>query len=81
MNKIGTNPIMLLILMILFGLAVFYLESRSTDGSLLFTLVFWIAIVQGPIALVAVADLAKGKWIAPLKRSLLSLYPMILFRP
>ncbi len=52
--------------------------TTGKDASLLLTLLFWIAIVQGCVALVAIADLAKGKWVAPLKKHLLSVHPMIL---
>ena len=47
--------------------------------SLLFTLVYWISIIEGCIALVAVCETAEGTWIKPIKSYLLSLYPLILF--
>ncbi len=49
-----------------------------TKGSLLFTLSYWIAITHGCIALVTAANIAKAKWITPLKRYLLSVYPLLL---
>jgi hypothetical protein len=64
------------------AIGIFLLENTlkpNNYGSLLLTLLFWIALVQGSIALVAAADLAQGKWIVPLKKHLLSVYPIILF--
>ncbi|MDZ7264571.1 MAG: hypothetical protein ONB16_08300 [candidate division KSB1 bacterium] len=82
MNKLEMKPLILILIYLIVGIGIFLLEnSLKPDyyGSLLLTLLFWIAMVQGSIALVAVADLAQGKWIAPLKKHLLSVYPMILF--
>ncbi len=81
MNKLQMKPSILIILYLIVGIGIFLLENSLTPdhyGSLLLTLLFWIAMVQGSIALVAIADLAKGKWIAPLKKHLLSVYPLIL---
>ena len=81
MNKLEIKPVFLIIIFLIVAVAFFLLENTlepENYGSLLLTLSFWIAIVQGCIALVAAADLAKGKWIAPLKKHLLSIYPLIL---
>jgi hypothetical protein len=81
MIKFEIKPVLLIIIFVVVAVAFFLLENTlepDNYGSLLLTLLFWIAIVQGCIALVAAADLAKGKWIAPLKKHLLSVYPMIL---
>jgi len=51
----------------------------GNNASLMFNLLFWIAIAQGSIAVVASADITGGSWIKPFKRDLLSVYPMILF--
>ncbi len=82
MNKLKIKPAFRIIIFLIVAIAVFLLENTLKSenyGSLLLTLLFWIAIVQGSIALVAVADLAQGKWILPLKKHLLSVYPIILF--
>ncbi len=82
MKKLTLKPVILIIIFLIVGIVIFLLENTlkpENYGSLLLTLLFWIAIVQGCITLVAVADLAKGKWIAPLKKHLLSGYPFILF--
>jgi len=81
MNNLEIKPALLIVLFVIVAIAVFLLESTlqpDNYGSLLLTLLFWIAIIQGCIALVAAADLANGKWIAPLKKHLLSVYPLIL---
>jgi hypothetical protein len=51
---------------------------NATDGTFLMTLTFWVALIQGPVALVAAAEVSKGKWIQPLKRELMAFYPLIL---
>ena len=52
-----------------------------SHGSLFFVLVFWTGVVQGCIALVAVADLLKAKWVDPVRRYMLSVYPILLLIP
>lgn len=81
MKNLEMKPPILIIIYLIVGIGIFLLENSLTPdhyGSLLLTLLFWIAMVQGSIALVAIADLAQGKWIVPLKRHLLSVYPLIL---
>ena len=48
------------------------------QGSLLITLTFWSAVIQGAVAVVAVTVLVKAKWISSLRRELLALYPLLL---
>jgi hypothetical protein len=48
-------------------------------GSLLLALLFWGAVVEGCVAAVAACTLIKAKWIASLKRELLSVHPLLLF--
>lgn len=50
----------------------------GNNASLMLSLLFWVAIAQGSVAVVATADITSGKWIRPFKRDLLSVYPMIL---
>jgi hypothetical protein len=81
MSKFEIKPLVLIIIFVVVAVSFFLLENTLASenyGSLLLTLLFWVAIVQGCIALVAAADLARGQWIAPLKKYLLSVYPMIL---
>ena len=49
------------------------------DATLLVTLTFWTMLAQGCIALAAVGEITKGVWLIPIKRDLLSVYPMLLF--
>lgn len=48
-------------------------------GSLLLALLFWAAVVQGCVAVVAACTLIKAKWVASVKRELLSVHPLLLF--
>jgi len=47
-------------------------------ATLLYTLTFWVAVVEGCIALVAIVEAGNGIWIRPFKRNLLSVYPLLL---
>lgn len=81
MNKWKIKPAILIVIFVVVAVAFVLLETTLAPenyGSLLLTLLFWVAIVQGCVALVAAADLAKGKWIVPIKKYLLSVYPLIL---
>jgi hypothetical protein len=82
MNNQPLNPRNLIVLFIVFGAAIVALETlvhRTPDGTLLLTLTFWTMAVQGAVALVAVGEVTKGLWLIPIKRELLSMYPLILF--
>ncbi|MBN2012507.1 hypothetical protein JW960_24480 [candidate division KSB1 bacterium] len=81
MKTFSLNYIMLIAAMIIVAAVIFGLEQFVTPeqhGSLLLTLVFWVALVQGCIALVAAAELSNAKWILPLKKYLFSVYPLML---
>lgn len=52
---------------------------RTPDGAFLLTFSFWVAFIQGSVAVAAAADTAQGNWIKPLKNELLSLYPLTFF--
>jgi len=51
------------------------------DLSLLLALLFWSALGQGAIALVAAVELAQGKWLGALRPLLLELAPCLLASP
>ncbi len=55
--------------------------SPKRDASLLLALLFWSAVGQGIIALVAVSDLSRGRWLDPAKDFLLQYYPLLLIFP
>ena len=77
MNKQG-----LWILFAVVGAVIVSLEmlvKQQSDATILFTLTYWAGIAQGCVALVAVVEIAKGVWLNPVKRHLLSAYPMLLF--
>ena len=81
MKKIELNPWLLVLIFAIVGVGIYLLENTVRPeqyGSLLQTLLFWVTLAQGSIALVAVSDLSKGKWIKPMKRHLLSVYPLIM---
>jgi len=48
-------------------------------GSLLLALLFWGALFQGCIAVVAACTLIRAKWVASVKQELLSVHPLLLF--
>ncbi|MGB3398870.1 MAG: hypothetical protein WBA34_01720 [Candidatus Deferrimicrobiaceae bacterium] len=51
----------------------------TNGGSLLMALLFWASVIEGCVAVVAVCTLIKAKWVASVKRELLSVYPLLLF--
>ena len=55
-----------------------YFLPAGQGGSLLFNMLFWIAIVEGSVAVVAVGEVTNAKWVKPLRQELLSVYPLIL---
>ncbi len=60
---------------------VFVIESlggAGKRGSLLFTLLFWLALIQGLIALAAIGQVTRAQWVLPIKRLLLSFHPLLL---
>jgi len=76
----GTFPFYLLVLVV----AVAFFEYGGLvagKGSLLMTLVFWTALLQGAIAAAAVADLVGARWITLLRRQILAAYPLLLISP
>lgn len=82
MSKLQLSPLALVITSALVGIFILLIETFMTgsgNGTLLLTLSFWIALVQGTVAVVAAAEVAQGKWIGPMKRELLAFYPLILF--
>jgi hypothetical protein len=78
LNKSGIYAL-LVISALLIGLTEFGLSGKP--GSLLLTLLFWSCIAQGCIALAAACELVNARWIASLRRELLSLYPLLLLLP
>ncbi|GAB4380816.1 MAG: hypothetical protein Kow0042_31160 [Calditrichia bacterium] len=81
MTRFKLKPAALAGIALAVGVLVVLLEyfiSLNQDGTLLLTLTFWVALVQGSVALVAAAEASGGKWIQPLKKDLLSFYPLIL---
>jgi len=78
------NPIFYLFMLGIAG-SIAFLETGPFHGggsSLLMTLVFWIAVVEGCIAVAAICDLVHARWIVTLKEELLStvaLFPLMIF--
>lgn len=62
------------------GLALFEFGGLAAGrGALLLTLVFWTAIAQGSVAVVAVTELTGARWSGALKRELLAAAPLLPF--
>jgi hypothetical protein len=82
MNLFQLRPLQLVVVAMIIGVLIALIETLfkgNVDGTLLLTLTFWIAMIQGPVAVVATADISQGNWVKPLKKELLSFYPLILF--
>jgi hypothetical protein len=81
MSKLLKKPVILIGVSVIFALIIGLIEvifKEQSDATLLLTLTFWVALIQGSVAVVAAAEAAMGKWIEPLKKELLSFYPLIL---
>ncbi|MCK5454181.1 MAG: hypothetical protein KAJ16_07460 [Calditrichia bacterium] len=79
MSALRLRPIALGIFSLVCVIMIVLIETvfnSTSDGTFLLTLTFWVALIQGPVALVAAAEVSKGKWIQPLKRELLVFYPL-----
>jgi hypothetical protein len=80
MNERKSKLPVLWILIVITAVLIFILETflpSGQGGSLLFNLTFWIALVEGSIAVVAASEISNGKWLKPFKRELLSVYPLL----
>ena len=80
MNDHKSKIPLLIILTLIVAVVIFLLEKflpSGQGGGLLYNMSFWIAVVEGSIAVVAAAEIANGKWIKPFKRDLLSVYPLL----
>lgn len=73
----------LITLFVVFGAVIAGVEAvanrQPIDGSFLLVLTVWTMLVQGCVALAAVGEVAKGLWLIPIKRDLLSFYPLLFF--
>jgi hypothetical protein len=81
MSAFQLRPIALTVFTLVCAIVIVLIETlfiSGNDGTFLLTLTFWVALIQGPVALAAAAEVSKGKWIQPLKRDLLAFYPLIL---
>ncbi len=81
MSKFEFKPLVLAFIFLIVFIIIILFEMTIQDkhhGTLLVPMLFWLALAQGSVTLVAAADLAKGQWITPLKKHLLSVYPFIL---
>ena len=81
MSALQLRPIALGVFTLVGAIAIILIETvfmSAADGTFLLTLTFWVALVQGPVALAAAAEVSKGKWIQPIKRELMAFYPLIL---
>jgi len=79
--KLHMKPVTYMMILCILALLIAGLEfvfREDNNASIILTFIFWSAIVQGCIAIVAISDTVHGKWINPLKSQLLSVYPMLL---
>lgn len=71
----------LYLLMVLLALLLAFFAYggfAETPGALLVTVVFWVSLMQGSIALAATTELTKARWIASLRQELLAVHPLLL---
>lgn len=54
------------------------LGGEGGSGSLLLTMVFWIGLAEGCVALMAAAEIAHATWHRPVFTRMVSAYPMLL---
>lgn len=81
MSRLQLNPPALIIAAIMVGVIIVFIEivfMGASDGTLLLTLSFWTALIQGTVAVPAAVDITKTTWISPIKKDLLAFYPLIL---
>jgi hypothetical protein len=81
MRILTLKPAQLWPMLLLLGALLVFTEyggGMEGRGALLLTLVFWTMLVQGSIAVVAACELVGARWIASLRRELLSPYPLLL---
>lgn len=79
MDRVERPSFLIMISLIAAGIIFFFenILNAGGNGTLLLTILFWSALAQGCVAIVAAAEIARGKWIQPVKRELLAFYPMI----
>ncbi len=81
MTDLQLKPMILGIVTIAAAAVVLFIQQvliGSHDASLLLNLTFWIALIQGSVAMAAAADISQGKWITPIKKDLLAFYHLML---
>jgi hypothetical protein len=62
--------------------AIVDLISRPAgDAALLLSTLFWMGLAQGAVALVAAVRLSRGRWLDPLRDTLLGLWPVLALFP
>lgn len=79
MKKI--SPWVMAVGVIVAATAADFILGSAKDVSLLGALLFWTALGQGVIALLAAADMAKARWIEPVREYMYAYYPLLLIFP
>jgi hypothetical protein len=76
MNVITLSLAAIVVVAVIFVMETFF--KSGSGGSLILNLTFWLAIAEGAVAVIAVAEVARATWHHPIKERMLSAYPMIL---
>jgi len=77
LEKKGSLAVLLVVAALLLAfIAMSPLAGKG--GSLLLALLFWVTVVEGCIAAVAAGTLVNARWVASVKRELLSARPLLL---
>ncbi|MGH1363353.1 MAG: hypothetical protein ACRBF0_07345 [Calditrichia bacterium] len=71
----------LLVVFAVAAVAIVGMEMATAEGttSMLYTMLFFVAVSMGPIAIMAAVDVCESDWAKPYKREMLSTHHMILF--
>lgn len=51
----------------------------SDSGSVMYAMLFFVALAQGPVAIVAASDISRSNWVDPYRKEMLSVRHMNLF--
>lgn len=79
MGFLNMNTRTLLVFLVGLAIVAGFEFLVKDNGSLMYCLTFFIAVSQGPIAIIAATEIAGTTWAKPYKRELLSVRHMMLF--
>ncbi len=75
MNVAGLSVVTVVVAGVIYGIETLF--QRTSGGSLVLNLTFWLAIAEGSVALIASAEVSRATWHQPIKAQMLSAYAFI----